>query len=171
MKIETKQFQFGNEKEGRWPPREGTYDTTPMYWDAETQSMKSGYPPQRKKNAEAPYVISDSMEPYRHPKALITVDSKSKLRDIDNVCGTITTDKLQPPDPSWRKEQERARREDHHKALHKSVAQLEAGTAPLTEETRAMCEARNEQISSALNFDAFNVIGRKKNAKGKRYRR
>lgn len=171
MKIQTKPFCFGNDKESSWPPLYGSGDKTPMYWDKESNCLKAGHPPPRKVFANAPYVITDTIEEYYHPKACVYVDSKSKLRRIDDACGTITTDKKIEPDPSWQNEQRRLRHEDGHKALHKAVAQIDAGTAPLTEEMRAKCEQQNEIVSSALNIDAFNIVGKKNNAKGKKYRR
>jgi len=170
-KIQTKPYRAGDEKEASWPPLEGTYDTTPVYWDSDKKKLVKGYPPQRTKEVNAPYVIGDTMPDYRHPKTGQVIDSKSKLRRIDEANGTITTDKLIPASPTKQREREYQRKLDNHNALHKAVAQLDAGTAPLDEKTRAMCDATNERISSALNMDAFNVVGRKTNAKGKKYRR
>ena len=170
-KIQTRSFNYGNEKESEWPPMFGTGEHGHFWRDKETGKMTREPPKREEKFGEAPYVITDTMDEYYHPKAQVYVDSKSKLREIDSVCGTITTDKMQPAETSWRREQKRKRIEDHHKAVHTAVAQIDAGTAPMTEETKHLCEVQNEIVSKALNFDAFNVAGKKDNAKGKKYRR
>jgi hypothetical protein len=110
-KIQTRPFQFGNEKEAEWPSMYGTRESGRFYWDSETQTFKPGNPPLRiKKYAEAPYIITDEMTPYYHPKAEMMIDSKSRLRRVDEAMGTITTDKYQAPDPSWQREREAARK-------------------------------------------------------------
>lgn len=142
------------------------------YRDKETGQFIEGFPPRPHNHfGDAPAIITDTIDPYYHPKACITVDSKSALRDLDRACGTITTDKQLPADKSWIEQRTKERHQDMHDCLHRAVAQVDAGTAPLSEETRQLCERQNEITSKALNFDAFNVAGRKKNARGKKYRR
>lgn len=171
--IKTRTFNYGNECESEWPPMFGTCQGGYYgHWDKEKKCLVEGPPPPREiKYGEAPMIIMDTIPEYYHPAAETYIDSRSKLRQVDKACGTITTDKLQPADSSYKKELERKRREDIHQSMHKAVAQIDAGTAPLSEETRALCERQNEIVSSALNFDAFNVAGRKKNGKGKRFRK
>jgi len=173
MSIKTKSFNYGNSCEAEWPTRFGTAEGGYYgYWDEKNKCLVDGPPPPReKKYGDAPYIITDTISDYYHPAALTYIDSKSRLRDVDKACGTITTDKLQPADKGAKKELDRLRRKDIHESMHKAVAQLDAGTAPLTEEVRSLCDRQNEIVSSALNFDAFNVAGRKKNGKGKRFRR
>lgn len=144
---------------------------TRYWWDADTQSFTDEPPRRFQPFGQAPAIITDTIDPYYHPGTCKFVDSKSRLKDMDKACGTITTDKIQPSDSSWRKQKQKELADDHHKALHKAVAQLEAGTAPLTEETRELCTRENHRISSALGVDAFNVVGRKNDKRGKRYRR
>lgn len=171
-KIQTRIFVHGSEKESDWPSDYGTGESGQFYWDSETQTFKSGTPPIKIKiYGQAPYVIQDTMEAYRHPSTGETIESKSKLRDIDNVCGTITTDKYIPPDPTKRNEADRLRRKDLKESLHKAVAMVDAGTAPLTEETRALCAQQNEIVSRNLGMDAFNVAGIKNDRRGKKFRR
>lgn len=171
QRIVSRTFNYGDEKESSWPPQFGTGGSGVYYWDKDARKFKEGFPPQNiKRYGEAPLVITDSIEPFYHQGACAMVDSRSRLKDIDAACGTITTDKLQPADPSWAKAQQKRRHEDLKESLHKSIAQIDSGNAPLTEEQRAACERQNEIISKALNYDAFNVAGRKDNAKGKRFR-
>lgn len=171
-KIQTRPFIFGDEKESAWPPRFPTCRGFRGYWDSESRTFKEGTPPPReKKYGDAPAIFTDSIEPYYHPAAGITVDSKSALRDLDKACGTITTDKKLPPDPTEQKARAEKRRKEGTEALHKAVAQIDAGTAPLTEAQRAACTKENERLSSALNFDAFNVAGRKNDRRGKRWKK
>lgn len=172
-RIVTKIFNYGNEDESKWPPKYGTGGGSGVfYYDKETRTMKEGYPPnQNKKYGEAPYIILDEMEPYRHPATGQVLTSKKALAETDKACGTFTTDKQQITDGSVQRARKKARAEDSKKALLKAVAMVDSGTAPLSEETRALCDIQNEIVSSALNMDAFNVVGRKNNGKGKRFRR
>lgn len=171
-KIRTRVFEHGSDKESTWPSDFGSGGSGSYYWDSETQTFKKGYPPVKYKTyGKAPYVIQDSIEPYYHPAGEAVVDSRAKLREMDKVCGTITTDKRLAPDPSRQRRQREERRKDGRESLDKAVALIDSGNAPLTEETRALCERQNEIVSKALNFDAFNVAGRKSNGKGKKYRR
>jgi len=171
-KIRTRTFVYGDENEAEWPPMYGSGKGGRYYRDKETGEFKEGNPPPReRKYGEAPIFISDTIKPYYHPAAEKWTDSRSELNNLDKATGCITTDKIQPADPSRQKEAKAKRDKDRKEALLKSVAQIDAGCAPMTEETRAKCERQNEIVSAALNFDAFNVVGRKKNDKGKRYRR
>lgn len=163
-KIQTKIFNYGNEKESTWPPLFGTRKSGVSYYDKDEGCVKEGFPPQKQKRfGEAPYIISDTIEPYYHPAAEKFIESKSKLRRVDEDHGTITTDKMQPADPSRQNALNKARREDVRKSLMKAVAQVDSGTAPLTEEVREMCKRTNKIVTEASNrkFDAFNVAGRK----------
>lgn len=170
-KIQTRLFNFGDENEGTWPPRYPSGEKGLFHVDRDTGQVLPGPPPPRNiRFGEAPYIIQDSMEPYRHPATGQVIDSKSALRQTDKACGTITTDKKLPPDPTWHKEQERKRHEDIREAMRKSIAQIDGGTAPLTEEVRELCAQQNEIVSKATGWDAYNVAGRKKDVRGKRFR-
>ena len=139
-----------------------------FYFDKELGQCVEGFPPSNiKRYGEAPFIITDTIDRFYHHGSLTYVDSKSKLRDIDAACGTITTDKKLPPDPSKQREKRKERRKDLHNAIHKSVAQLEAGTAPLTEEMRADCRRQNEAMEAILGKDCFS-IGKSRNGKRKR---
>lgn len=170
--IKSRPFQFGDENEAAWPPRYGTGGTGSYYWDQKKHKFVSGAPPAREVYDTAPFVISDSLKgAFYHHGACKWTDSRSELRAIDKATGCITTDKQIPADPSEQRRLKRERREDGTKALLKSVAQIDAGTAPISEELQAKCDIQNEVISNALNMDAFNVVGKKNNAKGKRFKR
>lgn len=128
-------------------------------------------PPRVNHYGDAPMVIEDTTDAYYHPGACRWTESKSEIKQFDRACGTITSDKKLAPDPTWANQQKAARRKDARDSLFRAVEQVDAGTAPMTEETRQLCERQNEILSKALNFDAFNVAGRKNNARGKKYRR
>ncbi len=172
-KIVTRPFQFGNEKESEWPPRFGTGGSGHFYWDEETRKFKEGYPPPKyPRYGQAPAVISDTMEPYFHPRAQMLIESKSQLREVDKACGTFTSDRNEKcaSDP-WT-ECNKVLKKDREEALAKAIAQCDAGTAPLTEEQRAMCRANDERLAAAMpGFDPFNAVGRISNARGKRYKK
>lgn len=170
-KIRSKVHNYGDEKESDWPPKFGTGEHGSFYIDKKTGKCKKGHPPPREIYDKSPYIIGDETSWYRHPATGEWTNSRSRIKKIDEAAGTITTDKYQPPDPSNQRRARKERREDLHKSMHKAVAQIDAGTAPISEEVRQLCERQNEITSKALNFDAFNVAGRKNNAKGKKYRR
>jgi len=139
------------------------------YWDKEARTFKEGYPPSRNNHfGDAPYVISDTMDKQYHPAACQWTESKKAWADMDVACGTFTSGTKQAPDPTWQNEQRKKRHQDMHESIHKAVAQLDAGTAPLTEDKRAWCEAENERIASTGVINPYNVVGRKTNKKGKR---
>lgn len=173
MKIQTRPFNYGHEHEAEWPPLMPDQNAQGFvgYWDSESMTFKEGYPPRKNLSfGKAPYVIPDTIEPYRHPATGQTIESRAALRATDKACGTITTDKKLDPDPSWQKSRWDAIHKDRKEAMHKAVSAIDNGTAPLTEETRALCAQDNERMSKALGMDCFNVAGRKKDERGKRFR-
>jgi len=177
-RIQTRVFNYGNEKESSWPPKYGTASILGddegggVYHIGEDGKLVNGYPPPKNRVfARAPYIITDTIDAHYHHGACQWTESKSGLRQMDDATGTITTGSRLQPNLAPIKRRAAERRKDLHESMHRAVAQLDAGTAPLTEEQRQLCERQNEIVSEALNFDAFNVAGRKKNAKGKKYRR
>lgn len=171
-KIVTRSFIFGDEKEAEWPPRYGTGKGGHWYWDKEQGKLIEGYPPATQKFDKAPFVIGDTIEKYYHPGTQRVTESRSELKQFDQACGTITTDKMQPASSSRQKAVMEGLKKDRREALFKSVAQVDNGTAPLSEETRQMCERQNEILAAALpGLDPFNAIGKVTNDKGRRYRK
>lgn len=170
QKIITKPFKSGNKNESSWPPAMGTGGTG-IYHIREGK-LHEGPPPQREVYDKAPVVIGDSIKPYYHPKACTWVDSRSMLNRIDEACGTITTDKMIPPDPTNQKRLKEQRKKDRREAMLKAVAQLENGTAPLTEEQKYWCDIENQRIAQKYpNLDPFNCVGKKNDKRGKRYKK
>lgn len=171
QKIQTKTMVRGHEHESEWPSEFGTCKSGRYHWDAETKTFKKGSKPSNiKKYAKAPMVIGDSIEAFRHPTSGEIIDSKSKLRDTDRACGTVTTRERPPPPPDRQGELKKERAKERKAAMHKAIAAIDNGMAPLTEETKAICAQENERISQTLGFDAFNVAGRKKDGRGKRFK-
>ena len=147
-------------------------DRKTYYYCKQTKKVVEGYPPSENvRYGQAPYIIGDTITPYRHPASGQWVDSRSALQQIDRATGTITTDKKLAADPSSARQREARRRADWKRCMKTAVEQIDAGTAKLDEQTRQLCDRQNEIISSALGFDAFNVAGRKKNVRGKKYRK
>lgn len=172
--IKTRSFQFGNEKEGSWPPLFGTGGSGVYHVDRDSGKVLEGPPPPRvRKFGRAPYVIQDTIEPYLHPAAEIVVESRSALRDADRATGTITVGSREDlhVNKSYQKEQWRKLREDRREARKRAINDLNWGAAPITEEVRAKCAAQDEILSKALNFDAFSIGKHKPDERGKRYRR
>ena len=172
-KIRTRLFNYGDEKESSWPPLFGTGGAGLFHYrDGE---LKEGPPPPKvEKYGQAPFVIQDTIDGFKHSASGEWIESRSKLRDTDRACGTITTDKPLDAAPYRREREEKQRREskeDIHRAMRKAINDIDYGMAPLTEETRHKCAVQDEIVSERLNFDAFNVAGRKKNPHGKKYRK
>ena len=165
--------QRGNEKESSWPPDFGTGDKTPFHIDRETGTVKKGYPKRTPKFGKAPAVFADSLnEPFYHHGACKMVDTRSGLRAADRDSGCVTTDRHEPADESPIRRRKEEVRKDLHEAFRKSVAQLENGTAPLTEEQRALCRRQNEIVAAARpGFDPFNAVGRVTDPAGRRYKK
>lgn len=172
MKIQTRVFEYGNEKEADWPPMFGNRKSGVSHWDPIKKKMVEGYPPRKEPVfGKAPMVIQDSMDAERHPMTGETVDSRARWRRIDRENGLVTTDRHEPASDAPIRKRDAEIRKDRSRALRKAVAAIDNNMAPINEETRVLCERQNEIVSKALNFDAFNVVGRKKNARGKKHRR
>lgn len=171
MTIMSRPISTEDEKASDWPPAEPSKKTGIFFWNPETNTFQEDPYHKIQRFGYAPAIHIDSMDPYRFPVTGETIDSKSKLKRLDKLHGTITTDKKIAPDPTWQNDQRKARDVDRKNARHKAIAQLDAGTAPLPEEVREICSRENERISKALNFDAFNVAGKKNDKRGKKYRR
>lgn len=174
MTIKTRVFNYGDEKESSWPPLFGTGGSG-LYHLGEDGKLKEGPPPDKtKRYGEAPFVIQDTIDGFKHAASGEWIESRSKLRDTDRACGTITTDKRQDATPYTRAREQRYKRElkaDIHQAMRRAINDLDNGMAPISEETRAKCAVQDEIVSERLGFDAFNVAGRKKDPRGKKYRR
>lgn len=171
-KIRTRVFNHGDEKESSWPPLFGTGGAGVYHY--RDGKLNEGPPPRPETYGQAPFVIQDTIEPYRHPATGQWVESRAALNAIDKACGTITTDKHQSAEP-YAKAREKRRREeskrDVHQAMRRAINDIDYGMAPLTEETKAKCAIQDEIVSERLGFDAFNVAGKKDNPRGKKYRR
>lgn len=171
-KIRSRVIHRGDPCESAWPPDEPSGDKGVFYFDKETGKSVPGYPPDpNPKLAKAPAIIQDTIPPYYHPSVCRVVESRSQLNMIDKACGTITTDKQQPADPTWQRQRDEERKQDRRQALHKAVGQIDVGTMHLPESVRHACKESNEKWSRDSGMDCFNVAGRKRNAEGKRYRR
>ena len=174
QKIQTRVFNYGDEKESSWPPMFGKGGSG-LYHRGDDGKFHEGPPPPKfPKFGEAPYVIQDTIDAYRHPATGEVIESREKLLATDRACGTFTTDKKQDCS-AIRKSREKQinaeRKKDIHEAMRKAVAAIDSGNAPLSEETRAKCESQNRIVSDALGFDAYNVAGRKNDRRGKKYRK
>lgn len=172
-KIRTRSFQYGDENESSWPPK---FPTTKRgfngYWDSTKKKFVKGQPPRPKTYGKAPAVIPDTLsDKFYHNGKCRETNSRSEINKWDQETGCITTGGHVPPDPTEYNRRKAARRKDSREALNKAVAAIDSGNAPLTEKQRFECELRNEVVSSALNMDAHNIVGRKDNAKGKRFKR
>lgn len=127
--------------------------------------MVEGYPPQPEKYDTAPFVIGDTITPYYHPGAGMWVDSRKALADVDRATGTITTDKMQPAIQASSQAQEKELSEDRRKAILAASEAIESGQREFSEAEKAFHKQENERMSKEFGFDAFNVLGKKKNVK------
>lgn len=117
------------------------------YWDKVEKKMIEGYPPPNfDRFGDAPMVIQDSITPYKHPASGIWVESRKALSEMDKATGTITQDKIVKADPRRDIEREKILDADRKQALHQAVERIRNGTAPLTDEMKAVCKIENEKI-------------------------
>lgn len=159
--IRSKVPSYGHKNEGSWPPMEPQGERG-FFWVGDDGKI-TDEPPRRpiKIYDKAPYIITDEIDPFYHHAAKTIVTSKAKIRDIDRVCGTITSDKLLPPDPSEAIARKKARDKDKLESVKKAIAQLRNGTAPLTEEKREQCRRMDEALSHKLGWDTSKALRRK----------
>lgn len=142
-----------------------------FYFDKKTQSMVEGYPPQPEKFGTAPYVIGDTIEAYYHPGAGIWTESKRQIEQLDRATNCITTDKrIRPAPPKTDYLQEKAREEDISRALKAATEAVDSGAREFSEAEKAFHKQENERMSREGNFDAFNILGKKKNVKRRKPR-
>lgn len=142
------------------------------YLDKDTLELKEGFPPPRYDHfSDGPFIIQDTIEPYRHPMTGQVIESRKQLAETDKATGCITTDKYQAPDPSWARAEAKKRHDSWQRDLKKAVEMIDSGNHGLSEQKRQVCEDQNDRLSKALNFDAYNVAGKKNDKRGKRYGR
>lgn len=141
------------------------------YFDRKLQKMVEGYPPQPQRYGTSAFVIGDTIDAYYHPGAGVWVDSKKALQNVDKATGCITSDRMQDPDPSRQKQLENERRLDACAAVDKAVEALDSGAVHFTEEQKAYHSEMNALYSHKHGFDAFNLVGKKNDKRGKRYRK
>lgn len=174
MTIKTKSFNYGDKCESEWPPM---YPERPAgglwYWDSKKRKMIEGVPPVEPKFGQAPFVIPDNLrDPHYHQGACRVAESRSELNRMDRDTGCITTDKMIEADNKGRRRKlEEERRKDIHQATMRAINAVNQGTAPLNEAQRAACAITDDLISKSLNVDAYNMGKRRKDGRGKRWRR
>lgn len=170
-KIQTRVFNYGDPKESSWPPMFGTGGTGVYHISKHTGELEEGYPaPEIVPFGVAPMISMGTIRPEVHPGTGEVVDTVKKWDEVNNVLGYTTHAKHSPAKSKraeWLKQSSVERKE----AMRKSIAQLDAGNAPLNEEQRALCKIQNDIVSDALGFNAHDVAGRKNSAEGKRFRK
>lgn len=148
--------------------------TRHYYWDRKLEKLIEGFPPNPNPQfGQAPVVIGDSMDKYYHPRAERFVESRSELRALDAMHGTITSDKKIDASTfsTYQKDKKAARQKLGRQSLDDAVAQIDGGRRQFTEAEKAFHQKNNEQISQAYGIDAFNVAGKKNDKRGKKYRK
>lgn len=173
-KIQTRPFQYGNEKESDWPPEMPEGRGFHGYWDSELGKFVEGTPPRRvKKYGDAPMYISDVMPETKHPGTGEIVDSRSRWNRIDKANGWVTTGSMSDTGVTKKRYDPLSPENDKEyiDRIDRAVNMIDEGTAPLSEKAREQARQTDEILSSTLGFDAGNVLGRKKNARTRKYRR
>ena len=98
-KIQSKVFNYGNEKEASWlPPFPDKNNSGCFYWDKETQTFREGRPPNPNPQlGVAPMVITDSMQPTYHEGAGRLVESRQEWDRLDKETGCLTFGSIKEP--------------------------------------------------------------------------
>lgn len=172
--IKTKSFNYGDKNESEWPPKFGTGKGGHFYYCQEDKCMKEGYPPVKETiYGEAPMIMPDSLrDKHYHQGACRWAESRSELNRMDAETGCITTDKpIQADNKARRQKLVDERKKDIRQATMRAINAVNQGTVPLPEHVRAACAIQDRVISNALNMDAYNFGKRKKDGRGKRYRK
>jgi hypothetical protein len=129
------------------------------YWCKKRRKLIEGYPPNPNNYfGDAPCVIFDSMPPEYHEAGRMTVDSRKTWKLLDKMHGTITFsphENYTPPDETLA--EKRKRRDDIREARRKAVAQVKAGTHPLTDDQKQLCRQADERISHQLGYDVSKI--------------
>lgn len=152
--IRSKLFNFGHEKEGSWPPQFG--NGKGGFWRV-GEDGKLTDEPREFREVNAPYVIQDSIDAYRHPGSGQVITSRKALSDTDKACGTITTDKQQPADPTWANEQRKLRMKDRKEAKKRALEEVNAPGFALPEKLRHECAEKDQELSRKWGIDASKI--------------
>lgn len=141
------------------------------WYNKATRKMVDGDPPQEPKFGEAPFVSMGTIRPQRHPMTGEVIDSVRKWDETDRITGCHTSGTRQVVKRKERSEEDIKR--DLDQAMERAINDIDNGTAPLSEEMKAACAKRNEEITKRCGFDAFNALGKKngnRRSKAKRSR-
>lgn len=151
MTIKTRTFNYGDEKESSWPPMFGTKtegESNHMYWDAESQSIKEGYPPNPNNNfGEAPTVIFDSMPPTYHEKAGRIVESRKEWNRLDQETGALTFSSVKESRKyieKGNKEQAKALKADRRRASEEALKMVRANPKEINQKLQKQAEKQQE---------------------------
>lgn len=128
-KIQTKPFNYGNEKESEWPSRfpkskKGYH----CYWDKEKQELVEGYPSPTPKLGVAPMYISDCMDETVHPKTGEVTASRKRWAEIDKANGCFTTGSFEETGSKKRKKDTKKEDVELIDTIRKAKAGLENGS-------------------------------------------
>ena len=144
--------------------------STLYYWDKKEGCLKEGYPPpavEFPRYGEAPLYISDEMRPCRHPMTGQVIESRKAWAQTNKATGCIDCS-----EPIHKKERSKEEKDkDWMQAMEKAIAQVDSGTAPLSEAQREACKRHNEAVSKEYGIDANNILGRKNTSGKKRHRK
>ncbi len=139
---------------------------TKWWYDKETRSLRDTPPPLPfNVFGQAPMYMSDEMPPCRHPMTGETISSRRHWQDVNRATGCRDADrneKISKREPS--KAEVDA---DWDAAMEKSIAQLDTGMLPMTEEQKAAHKTQNDYLSSKLGVDAHNIFRKGKKCRKK----
>lgn len=151
-KIQTKTFNYGNEKESSWPPKYPKKATKrgTFHIDKKTGELTEGPPPipsYIQIFGKAPAIQVDSMPLTSHPANGQPVESKSQFKRIMKAHGyEDRTGAKAVADNKPRLKQ--VSDDDYVKEVKIAREQVQAGTAPLTEYDKQVCKEMNRRLKN-----------------------
>lgn len=150
-KIQTRLFNYGNEKESAWPPQfpdEGNAGRH-FFYDKEQKKVVEGYPLPEGVNSSA-FVQQDTMEPTQHMKDGKWYTSKREFRKTTRRYGCEEIgDQI-----DWRNKPTKDPKQEQklEEAVGRAYYQVRDGMAPLSEFDKERCKIINRNIREH-NYD------------------
>lgn len=146
-KIQTRIFNYGNDKESSWPSQFGTGEKG-RFVIRDGEVIRAEYA--NNIDVDAPFVQVDEMPPTQHMHDLKYYTSKKEFRKVTRRCGAeeIGTD------VEWRNKPrvDPKKEQKLEEAVAKAYYQVRDNMAPLSELDKARCQIMNKNLRDN-NYD------------------
>ncbi len=149
MKIKSKIFEYGNEKESSWPPKYPAKRTRGVFHvDQDTKELTPGYPKSKnKKYGVAPMAIFDSMPPTYHEGACRLVESRAEWERLDRETGSLTFGSMDEPRryaAEGSKKEQKAIKQDRRRAAEEALKMVRANPKEINQKWNKHAEKQKD---------------------------